>query len=152
MHFFLNINRGGVLTALAWLVPLETAAVSVQVLCPPYNHAPCHFVQSHICKVYPCLAVTCHLHFWQNDQSLLRATAVTQVWNGYQNKSQHRKSTLEKKILPPLLQGFEPTTFQSRVRHSNHWAIPTPLKHTLVFTGILITETTNTSLYWYAHH
>ena len=32
--------------------------------------------------------------------------------------------TLEKKILPPLLQGFEPGTFQSRVRRSNHWAIP----------------------------
>ena len=24
-----------------------------------------------------CLAVTCHLHFWQNDRDLLRATAVT---------------------------------------------------------------------------
>ena len=23
-----------------------------------------------------CLAVTCHLHFWQNDRDLLRATAV----------------------------------------------------------------------------
>ena len=36
------------LTALAWLVPHETAAVSAQVLCTPYNHAPCHFMQSHI--------------------------------------------------------------------------------------------------------
>ena len=27
--------------------------------------------------MYACLAVTCHLHFWQNDQDLLRATAVT---------------------------------------------------------------------------
>ena len=41
-------------------------------------------------------------------------------------KSQHRKSTLENKILPPVLQGFEPATFQSRVRRSNHWAIPAP--------------------------
>ena len=57
---------------------------------------------------------------------LLRVTAVTRGWNGYRNKSQHRKSTLEKKILPPLQQGFEPTTFQSRVRRSNHWAIPAP--------------------------
>ena len=40
--------------------------------------------------------------------------------------SQHRKSTLEKKILPPLQQGFEPVTFQSQVRRSNHWAIPAP--------------------------
>ena len=124
---FLNIHRSGVLTALAWLVPHEIAAVSAQVLCTPYNHAPCHFMQSHIHKVYACLAVTCHLHFWQNDQDLLCATAVTQGWNGYWNKSQHRKSTLEKKILPPLLQGFEPTTFQSQVQRSNHWAIPAPL-------------------------
>ena len=72
------------------------------------------------------LAVTCHLHFWQNDRDLLRAAAVTQGWNGYQKKSQHRKLTLEKKILPPLQQGFEPATFQSRVRRSNHWAIPAP--------------------------
>ena len=47
-------------------------------------------------------------------------------WNGYRNKSQHRKLTLEKKILPPLLQGFKPATFQSWVQRSNHWAIPTP--------------------------
>ena len=46
------------------------------------------------------LAVTCHLHFWQNDWDFLRATVVTRGWNGYRNKSQHRKSTLEKKILP----------------------------------------------------
>ena len=78
-------------------------------------------------KVYACLAVTCHLHFWQNDRDLLRATAVTRGWNGYRNKSQHRKSTLEKKILPPLQQGFEPATFQSRVWRSNHWAIPAPM-------------------------
>ena len=43
-----------------------------------------------------------------------------------ENKSQHRKLTLEKKNLSPLLQGFEPATFQSRVWHSNHWAIPLP--------------------------
>ena len=63
-------------------MPHETAAVSAQVLCTPYNHAPCHFMQSHIHKVYACLTVTCHLHFWQNDRDLLRATAVTRGWNG----------------------------------------------------------------------
>ena len=46
------------------------------ILCMPYNHAPCYYMQSHIRKVYTWLAVTCHLHFWQNDQGLLRATAV----------------------------------------------------------------------------
>ena len=102
---FFNIHRSGVLTALAWLVPHEIAAVSAQVLCTPYNHAPCHFMQSHIRKMYACLAVTCHLHFWQNDRDLLRAAAVIRGWNGYRNQSQHRRSTLEKKILPPLQQG-----------------------------------------------
>ena len=57
-------------------------------------------------KVYACLAVTCHLHFWQNDRDFLRATVVTRGWNVYRNKSQHRKSTLEKKILPPFQQGI----------------------------------------------
>ena len=95
----LNIHQSGVLTALAWLLPHETAAVSAQVLCTPYNHVPCHFIQSRIRKVYACLAVTCHLHFWQNNRDLLRATVVTRGWNGYRNKSQHRKSTLEKKIV-----------------------------------------------------
>ena len=90
---FFNIHWSGVLTALAWLMPHETAAVMMQVLCTPYNYVPCHFMQSHIHKVYVCLAVTCHLHFWQNDWDLLRATAVTQGWNGYLNKykNQHRK-------------------------------------------------------------
>ena len=39
--------------------------------------------------VYACLAVTCHLLFWQNDRDLLHATAVTRGWNEYRNKSQH---------------------------------------------------------------
>ena len=51
------------------------------------------------------LAVTCHLHFWRNDRDLLRDTAVTRGWNGYRDKSQHRKISLEKKILSPLLPG-----------------------------------------------
>ena len=97
---------------------------SRRVLCTPYNHAPCHFMQGHIRKVHACLAVTCHLHFWQNDRDLLRATAVTRGWNGYRNKRQHRKLTLEKTILPPLLQEFEPATLQSRIRRSNHRGIP----------------------------
>ena len=81
---------------------------------------------TYVRSVYACLAVTCHLHFWQNDRDFLRATVVTRGWNGYRNKSQHRKSTLEKKILPPFQQGFEPATFRSRVRRCNHWAIPAP--------------------------
>ena len=109
--FFLNIHRCGVLTALAWLVPHETAAVSAQLLRTPYNHAPCHFMQSHLRKVYACLAVTCHLHFWLNDRDLLRATAVTRGWNGYRNRSQHRKLTLEKNIFLPLPRDSNPRPF-----------------------------------------
>ena len=71
----------------------------------------------------------------------LRATVVTRGWNGYRNKGQHRKSTLEKKILPPFQQGFEPATFQSRVRRSNHWAIPAPFYYyyywSLLYSAIL---------------
>ena len=40
------------------------------------------------------------------------------------NKSQHRKLTLEKKILSPLLPGFELPTFWSRVRRSYQQTIP----------------------------
>ena len=67
-------------------------------------------------------------------------TVVTRGWNGYRNKSQHRKSTLDKKIIPPFQQGFEPATFQSRVRRSNHWAFPAPTatkggKRSLIYWG-----------------
>ena len=62
-----------------------------------------------------CLAVTCHLYFLQNDCELLCATAVTRGWNKYQSNSQQRKLTQEKKILPLLLPGLKPATFQSWV-------------------------------------
>ena len=42
------------------------------------------------------------------------------------NKCQHTKLTLGKKILPPLLPGFELATFRSRVRRSYQQAIPAP--------------------------
>ena len=61
------------------------------------TNAEARFNKSHIRKVYACLAVTCHLHFWQNDRDFLRATVVTRGWNGYRNKSQHRKSRTERK-------------------------------------------------------
>ena len=32
------------------------------------------------------LAVSCHLHFWQNDRNLLRATEVSRGSNEYRNK------------------------------------------------------------------
>ena len=78
----------------AWLLPRETAAVSTHVLCTPKNHAPYITVSLHS-KPHACLAVTCRLHFWQNDRYLLRTAAVTRGWNGYQNKSQHRKLAVD---------------------------------------------------------
>ena len=97
---------------------------SQHILCSPYNSASCHFMQSHICKVHACLAVTCHLHFWQNDQDLLCTTAV--ILGGVGGGGNTKKCTLQKKILLLLQQGLKPTTFQSQVWHSNHWAIPAP--------------------------
>ena len=88
------------------------------------NHAPCHFMQSHIRKVYACLAVTCHLRFWLNDRGLFRATVVTRGWNGYRNKSQHRKLTLEKKK-------------EKKSRRSSRDSTPRPFDHE---SGALTTE------------
>ena len=45
------------------------------------------------------------------------------------NESHHTKLTLEKKILLPLLPGFELATFRSRVRRSNQQAIPATTEH-----------------------
>ena len=44
--------------------------------------------------MHDCVAVTCHLHLWQDDQGLLHATVVTGVQQ-IPNKNQHRKLTLE---------------------------------------------------------
>ena len=55
------------------------------------------------------------------------------------NKSQHTKLTLEKKILPPFLPGFELATCLSRDRLSNQQDIPTQenttLSKSLLFPG-----------------
>ena len=93
---------------------------SLQVLRRQYNRAPVYSVtiESHKCRRHMCSAVTCYLHFWQNVRHLLCATAVTQEWNRNQNKSQHRKLTLEKKIIPLLLPGIKAVPFWSWVHRS----------------------------------
>ena len=139
----MNIHRSGVLTALAWLVPQESAAresQSQRILCTPYNHAPCHFMQSHICKVYACLAVTCHLRFWQNDRGLLRATAVTRGWNGYQNKSQHRKLTLEKKFSCCSSRDLNPQPFDHECGALTTELSPLPAGVKNITTGLAVLE------------
>ena len=112
-----------------WLVPHEITAVLAHVLCTACSHAHAHSVWSHIHRVHVCLAITCHQLFRQNDQDLLHATAVTRGWNRYWNKSQHRKLTLEKKILPELPPGIEPTTFRLQVRRSTTKLPPPPHSH-----------------------
>ena len=66
--------------------------------------------------MYACLGVTCRLHFWQNDQGLLCATAVTNGVERTLNKSQHIKLTLEMEIVQLILLVF--ATFQSQVQRS----------------------------------
>ena len=79
-------------------------------------------------RVHVSLAVTCHLHFWQNGQDFSRSTAITRGWNEYRNKGQHRMLTKEKIILPPLLPGLEPSTSRARVRLSTTGLSPLPLR------------------------
>ena len=84
-----------------------------------------HFMQSHIRRVYTCLAVTCHPHFSVAERSGSFTCYCGNtgggwgggVGDGYRNKNQHRKLTLEKKILPPILPGLEPETFDYESNH-----------------------------------
>ena len=77
-----------------WLVPRETAAVSAHVLC---TTAQIHFIRSHIRRVHVCLAVSCHLPFWQNGRDLLRFIAVTRGRNGYEIRVSTKKGGERKK-------------------------------------------------------
>ena len=71
------------------------------------TNAEARFNKSHIRKVYACLAVTCHLHFWQNDRDFLRATVVTRGGGtDTENKSQHRKSTPGEENSPAVPAGI----------------------------------------------
>ena len=69
-------------------------------------------MQIHINRVHTCLAVTSHLHFWQNDWDLFFYVLLRyHRWNRYRKEkqnSQHGKLNLEKKIILP---GLEPPTF-----------------------------------------
>ena len=116
----------------AWLVLRETAAVSAQVMCTPLNHTPG--------MMHVCLAVTCHLHFWQNDQDLLRAAAVSREWSTYQTDTEISVSAdswpWRRNILSPVLRGLEPETFRSQVLRSNHWTLPAP-QHNLRNTDLI---------------
>ena len=86
-------------------------------------HVPCHFMQSRIRKVHACLAVTRHLHFWQNDRDLF--TCYCGNTGGGGTDTEIRVSTENwpwRRFSRRSCRRFEPATFQSRVRRSNHWA------------------------------
>ena len=53
-------------------MPPETAAVVARFVytIQPCTSLHCHFIRSHLRRMHVCLTVTCHLHFWQNDQYL----------------------------------------------------------------------------------
>ena len=98
---FSNVHRSGVLTTLfsCYMAGATWNCCRLGAFCAhhTYSHTLCHvtsykntklptylLIQNHIRRVHVCLAVTCHLHFWQNDRDLLRATAVTREWNEYE--------------------------------------------------------------------
>ena len=58
------------------MLPREAAAVSALPVwtIQPRTSLQCQFIGSHVGLVHACIAVTCHLRFWQNDRDLLRAT------------------------------------------------------------------------------
>ena len=73
----------------AHIPPRITSCTSHSNINCTSHHPTAHFIQCHKGRKPVYLAVTCHLHFWQNysDRDLLRATAVTRGWDaGYRNK------------------------------------------------------------------
>ena len=94
---------------------------TVQVLCTPYNHAPCHFMQCHIHKicVFSCNLPPALLAEWPG---YFKCYCSNMGWNGYRNKSQHRESR-------PWRRKFS----RCSCRDSNQW----PFSHK---SGALTTE------------
>ena len=82
------------------------------------TNAEARFNKSHIRKVYACLAVTCHLHFWQNDRDLLRATAVRLGWNGYWHTGAGITQSLERRIRDWKVAGSNPCRSGGRILFS----------------------------------
>ena len=101
--------------------------------------------------MYAYLCVTCHLHFWQNDQSFT-CHCSKMGWNGHWIKESAHKLTLEKKIVLLLLLEFELATFQSQVRHSYQQAIPAPtfiyMPTNIHAHGVVLKMQLITRVYW----
>ena len=60
----------------------------------PCTCLQCHFIWSHIHGVHLYWAVTCHLHFWQNDKCQKTMGTLPQVWAGDQNHRRWRQREL----------------------------------------------------------
>ena len=142
-----------------WLVPRETAAVSAcSVYTIQQRTMSRHLTQKHIRKMHACLAVTRHLHFWQNGWDLLRAGGTdiycnfSHVWSVNLSTSQcvsfvlfllnvlslicteNRPWRRKFSVSPLSPAGIRTATFHSRVRcRCNHWAIPASVSCSLVF-------------------
>ena len=90
------------------------------------------FILSLICRVHSCLAVTCHLRFWQNDRNRVRATAVSRGLNGYRYKSAESG---------PCRRKFSRrSSWDLNPRPSDHASVDLPLSY-LRSLGILKTST-----------
>jgi len=78
-------------------------------------------------------------------QNLFHAAVVTQGWNGYRNKNQHRKLTQQKKIRPSLLPRLESKTFRSGIwRSTNELSLHPDFKY--VCTNLILFVTCDEKL------
>ena len=88
-----------------------------------YTIQPCKLHANHIH-----LAVTCHLHFWQNDWDLLHATVVTRGVTDTEIRVSTESQPWSRKFSHRSCRDSNPRPF-SHEWQSNHWAIPAPHKH-----------------------
>ena len=86
-----KIHRSGVLTVLAWLVPHETAAISAQVLCTPYNQATLLFKKKPNQLIAPKDQTKYTLHCYRTGPGLqLTQTTLTRDSNTQNRKMKQR--------------------------------------------------------------
>ena len=81
-------------------------------------------------RVFACLGITCHLHFWQNDRGLLRATVVTRGWNGHRIRDSTVSSGEENSPAAPAAIRSRNLSITSPALYQQ--AIPGPLTSSLV--------------------
>ena len=103
------------------LVSLRGFALCLQSVVSPLRHSWVRGVCVLMCNMPPALLaelpVVVFFYIYHCGNTGVERTP---------NKRQHRKFILEKKLLPPILPGFELAPFRSQVRRSYQQAIPTP--------------------------